>query len=146
MSPKNRISHKIMSKTPNHYRPASKCMIFFLNNRNQKEFTIQKQIGKGSFANVFIAHDKKRNKMVVFKIYRYSEVSKTKLSIENLYNEMRMLHQLNHKNIIKLISAIDDHKKFILIMELFSNISLYRYLESMPNKQVPEEKARYIFR
>jgi len=82
---------------------------------------------------------------VVLKIYENETLNRLNFQIQSIYNEIRFLHRLNHPKIIKFISAIDTTEKIILIMELFSSLTLNEYLKRL---KIPlsEQKIQTIFK
>ena len=50
------------------------------------------------------------------------------------------------KGIIKLISALENSTRIIIVMEYFANKTLSQYLQNKPAHKVPEPLARGIFR
>ena len=115
-----------------------------LNLNNIDNFIIGKELGKGSFATVKLGIHKITNKKYAIKIY-----SKTNLyDIEkrnSVKNEISILKQLNHENIMKLYEVIDTKKYIYLILEYINGISLMEYLKNKPQKRIEENKCKEIF-
>ena len=79
-----------------------------------KEYKLIKNIGKGSFGEVYLTKKGNSPKLYATKIIPYSNL-KTEESKKYLKNEIKIMQQLDHPNIIKLydVKDINEHKYLV---------------------------------
>ena len=105
------------------------------------DFNIEKQIGKGNFATVYLVKSKITNKvyaMKEIKAERYSNESQRK----EVQKEIKLLENLDHPNIITYFSSFSENGNFYIITEYLNGGSLQDILKlSKENgKCISEEK------
>ena len=83
----------------------------------EKDYDVQEAIGQGQYGEVFLGKKKSNRSIlssnVAIKFLKCSRASE-KLRIRD---EIDILRDLDHENIIKLVSAYEDHDKFIQVLE-----------------------------
>ena len=72
------------------------------------EFEIGKELGRGAFSSVYLVRRKEDNKIYAMK--RVKIVGLGKKEKNNVFNEVRLLASINHKNIIGYNEAFYDNK------------------------------------
>ena len=77
----------------------------------------------GSYAQVKLAIHKKTLKKYAIKIYLKDSIDDEDKK-NSIKNEIYILNQLNHENIMKLYDIINTPKYFYLILEYINGISL----------------------
>jgi hypothetical protein len=114
------------------------------NLKNIDNYIILKELGKGSYASVKLAiHKYNRNKYAI-KIYsKKTLLDPEKKGIVN--NEIKILKQLDHINIMKLYEVIDTVKYLYLIMEYIDGISLLDTIKKSKDHYFKEQRALKIF-
>lgn len=96
--------------------------MFFKNQRIGK-YEILDTIGSGGFGSVYLAQDIWIDKKVAIKVpHRQGE------NVEKLLQEPRLLAQLNHPNIVGVITAEMLNDVFFIVMEYVEGTSLENYL------------------
>ena len=88
-------------------------------------------IGSGTYGKVYKS------------FYANREVAVKVISIRKAENEIKIMKMLNHKNIIRYISAIQTQEKCSIIMELFYGNTLFDYV--VEYKNLTEELCKPIF-
>ncbi|GFP57282.1 serine/threonine-protein kinase ATG1 [Trichoderma asperellum] len=83
--------------------------------RNVGQFTIDKEIGKGSFAQVYMGWHKETKAAVAIKSVELDRLNK-KLK-ENLYGEIQILKTLRHPHIVALHDCLESATHINLVME-----------------------------
>lgn len=83
--------------------------------RNVGQFTIDKEIGKGSFAQVYMGWHKETRAAVAIKSVELDRLNK-KLK-ENLYGEIQILKTLRHPHIVALHDCLESATHINLVME-----------------------------
>ncbi|OAA44768.1 Serine/threonine-protein kinase [Metarhizium rileyi] len=86
-----------------------------LNGRAIGQFVIDKEIGKGSFAQVYMGWHKQSKAAVAIKSVELERLNK-KLK-ENLYGEIQILKTLRHPHIVALHDCLESSTHINLIME-----------------------------
>lgn len=109
-----------------------------------KDYEFTSTIAKGSFGIVKSAINKKTNQKVAVKIIEKKSTSSTHLN--KLKQEVTILKQLQHPNIIQYITSMETFSKLYIITELISGGTLQTYIDSLlKTKQViPQDKIREI--
>ena len=90
------------------------------------KYILGKTLGKGAYADVKLVTDKITKIDYAMKIYKKKEI-KDKVRKRCVNNEIEILKNIDHKNIIKLIEVIDLKDYILIIQELFIGISLGQY-------------------
>ncbi|CCF57294.1 hypothetical protein KAFR_0C03010 [Kazachstania africana CBS 2517] len=86
----------------------------------EAKYTIEKEIGKGSFAIVYMGHlTTNKNQNVAIKAVSRSKLKNKKL-LENLEIEIAILKKIKHNHIVSLIDCERNSDYFYLIMEYCS--------------------------
>jgi len=58
---------------------------------------------------------------------------------QNLVREIKVLHKLNHPNILKLFESIDTLNNVYLVTEYVQGVSLHEYVKSRVGNKASEE-------
>ena len=91
---------------------------------NIDEYTLLKSIGKGEFGEVYLT-----KKIGTNQLFATKKVSKQKLetpSIKKVFiNELNILKELNHPNVIKLETFRQTEHNVYIITEYYNGGSLY---------------------
>ncbi|KAJ1353152.1 hypothetical protein KIN20_009720 [Parelaphostrongylus tenuis] len=78
------------------------------NNITRQDLEIIRTIGTGTFGKVALVKDRRTEEHFALKIINIHEVVKT-CQVGHVHNEKRVLHQLEHPFIVKLIATDRDH-------------------------------------
>lgn len=104
----------------------------------RKDYKVESIVGKGSFATVRKGRSRETGERVAIKV-----ISKRRLSDAdklNLKNEIEVMKQVDHPNIVKLYDVYEDEKYFFLVMELCKGGELYEKI--VEREQFSEAEAR----
>ncbi|KAJ2906833.1 uncharacterized protein MKZ38_010331 [Zalerion maritima] len=107
------------------------------------DFTIGAEIGKGSFAQVYLGKHKKTNEAVAIKSVELQRLNK-KLK-DNLRSEIRILTKLRHPHIVALHQCLESSTHINLIMEYceLGDLSLFiKKREKLITHPVTHDMAR----
>ena len=63
-----------------------------------------------------------------------------------MLNEIRILKQVNHPNIVKLYSVIETEKEVCLLMEHVQGEPMNCYINRIPGKKLGEDGSKHFFR
>ena len=112
--------------------------------RNIEEYTILKELGKGSYASVKLAINKNNKNKYAIKIYTKKALLDPQKK-NTVHNEIKILKQLNHINIVKLYEVIDTPIFLYLVMEYIEGISLLDKIKKDTNHFFEEQRALKLF-
>lgn len=104
------------------------------------DYKIESVIGKGSFATVRKGKHRSSGDRVAIKI-----ISKRKMSQEDklaLQNEIDIMKQVDHPNIVKLYDTFEDEKYLYIVMELLGGGELFEQI--MTKETFSEQESRDI--
>ena len=111
-----------------------------------KDYVLIKSIGKGSFGEVFLS--KKQNDPKLYAIKKINtSVLKSKNVIKYLKNEIGIMEQLDHENIIKLHESLQTSHNIYLVMDNINGGSLSDFLSKYKLKQgeaFPQKVIQYF--
>ena len=107
------------------------------------KYYLKQTLGEGAFSIVKLAIHKETQEQFACKI-----LSKKDLVTKDLHkrfeNEIRILQQLKHSNIVKLYNLYSDNFHYYIIMELCPNGELFHYILS--NNYLTENDSKIIFK
>lgn len=100
-----------------------------INSTIHQEYQFVKLIGQGSFAKVYLV--KRRNKKAVQAVKCFSKLVlfTEKLGKKSLMNEIRILRDLNHPNIIQLYQVHETANSIYLVMDLVSGGDIFSFIQ-----------------
>ena len=113
-----------------------------------KHYRLTREIGKGTTGNVYEAIDEKTNKLLAVKSILSAKL-KDKRVMENFKRELKLLHGLNHNNIVKIAGVEKTVNNIYLILEYCNGGNLYEYLHfytRLHGAALPEENVQVILR
>ena len=76
------------------------------------------------------------NKKIAIKIYEKKKV-KDPPRKKSVRREIKILQQIDHKNIVKILDVIETNNHINLIMEYIPGISLSQYLKNQSDFMIP---------
>ena len=109
---------------------------------------LEKFLGKGSFGEVYLTKIAGDNKNYATKIYDREALEKSP-QFKYLVNEINILHNLNHPNIVKFIEVKKTKRHFYIVMEYCNGGELGKALEAYQLKYgraFSEEIVQYLMR
>ena len=127
-------------------------LISIKNNFNLKmildSYTFIKVIGKGSFGQVYLTSKEGHSEFFATKIIKKSIADSAKIK-KYFHNELKILKEINHKNIMQLIEVKQTEENYYLVCELCNGGSLRQCLNKylkMYRKPFSEEIVQYLMR
>ena len=112
------------------------------------DYTLIKQIGSGQLGKTYLTSKKGLETKYATKVYE-RRIYSNSFERELLLNEITILKEVYHPNIIKLIDLKKSTKFYFLIFEYCNGGTLQDFLEQYQkkyNKAPSEEKVQYIMR
>ncbi|CAN8077116.1 unnamed protein product [Agarophyton chilense] len=105
-------------------------------------YTLGKQLGKGSYGEVFLATDRLTHAQVAVKIIRKNPVNRKQKKF--LQREQAIMTTVDHENIVKTIEIFDIPSKLAIVSEYMKGGELFDLI--ITSQYFTEEKARHISR
>ncbi|NLX25602.1 MAG: serine/threonine protein kinase, partial [Lentisphaerae bacterium] len=109
-------------------------------------YRIIKEVGRGAFGTVFLAHDNRLRRDVAIKRLSLDRSKKSELDALRIFeSEAQAIARMNHPGIIQVYDLEDAPDGYRIVMEYVDGLSLERYLESKGG-QLSEEESVNIFK
>jgi serine/threonine protein kinase len=105
-------------------------------------FVLDKNVGAGAFAQVWLAHHGISKQNVAIKVIVKESVS-SPTARTRLQREIALLKQMDHPFISELFQVIDTDANYYLVMEFVANGNLLDYVNN--NGRLSEDQARRYF-
>ena len=105
------------------------------------DYFITKKIGKGSFSNVYKAYHK--DSKLVFALKIIDIVNFSPKLLESLDNEIKILINIDHPNIVKLHETVRSKNYIYLVLDYCENGDLHQYIKK--NKNLDEKIVKDFF-
>ena len=108
------------------------------------DYLITRELGKGSYAVVKLAMDKKTKNKYAIKIYSKTCLIDPQLR-NTVKNEINILKQIDNENVMKLYEVIDTQSNLYLVLEYINGINLLEIIKNEKNHFIKEFRAKKIF-
>ena len=109
---------------------------------DMRQYEMGAQIGEGTFGKVKLAIHKITNEKVAIKILNKYKLKNVE-SQKRIDREIEVLKRVNHHNIIRLYSKIENDSKIFIIQEYVSGNDLFEYIHK--NKKLSEKEACLLY-
>jgi serine/threonine protein kinase len=109
---------------------------------------LEKLLGKGSFGEVHLTKITGDSKLYATKVYDRERIENTE-AFKYLTNEINIMHNLNHPNIVKFIQVKKTKKHYYIVMEYCNGGELEKALEKYQlkyGKPFSEEIVQHLMR
>ena len=109
---------------------------------------LEKLLGKGSFGEVHLTRITGDSKLYATKVYDREKIENTE-AFKYLTNEINIMHNLNHPNIVKFIQVKKTKKHYYIVMEYCNGGELEKALEKYQlkyGKPFSEEIVQHLMR
>ena len=107
-------------------------------NIKQDNYEIIKQIGKGSYSQIYQAFDKKNKRYCALKVIKKELINKSKEKdylIKLIKNEVKIMNLCKSKNIVEFYDYFETINSFVISMEL-CNFDLEQYIQKKKENSV----------
>ena len=109
------------------------------------DFTIEKQLGKGDFSNVYLVKSKITNKIYAMKEIKAERYSNEKQKLE-VQKEIKLLENMDHPHVITYFSSFSENGNFYIITEYINGGSLEDVIKMSKEKgRLVDEKKVWDF-
>lgn len=109
---------------------------------DMRQYEIGDQIGEGTFGKVKLAIHKITNEKVAIKMLDKHKI-KNEENQKRIDREIEVLKKVNHHNIIRLYSIIENDSKIFIIQEYAPGSDLFEYIHK--NKKLSEKEACLLY-
>ncbi|XP_032673839.1 serine/threonine-protein kinase fused [Odontomachus brunneus] len=106
---------------------------------NMKKYEILKQIGEGSFGQVYKAKKRLDGEIVAFKVIR--KRGRSSKELKSLRQECEIQRHLHHPNIVQMIDSFETDNEIVVVTE-YADKELYEILDK--EGRLSEERAQVI--
>mmetsp|Transcript_20707 Transcript_20707/g.35673 ORF Transcript_20707/g.35673 Transcript_20707/m.35673 type:complete len:417 (+) Transcript_20707:400-1650(+) len=140
-------AHRVLSFYAENDKDADKWVtsISAITQKCEDFYQFGDELGKGSFARVVRATDKKTGDVFAIKILEKSNDPKKFARQKEIYmREMKIMAKSDHPNVIKLYDIFDTPQRLYLVMEYMKGGELFDIIAE--EKQFSEEKAAQVMR
>ena len=108
------------------------------------DYLITRELGKGSYAVVKLAMDKKTKNKYAIKIYSKQCLIDPQLR-NTVKNEINILKQIDNEHVMKLYEVIDTQSNLYLVLEYINGINLLEIIKNEKLHYLVESRAKKIF-
>ncbi|MBK8216505.1 MAG: protein kinase [Myxococcales bacterium] len=102
------------------------------------EYLVKRLVGEGGMGKVYEAEERLSKRRVALKVLR-PELTKNEEGRKLFLNEMRILAHLEHPNLVRSLSSIEDGDKLVMVLEYLSGRTLRD--ELVRRKRLPWAEA-----
>lgn len=107
----------------------------------QSQMIIGEELGKGSYAIVYVGTDKLTKTQFAVKVYKKEKMN-TRTRRKIIEDEIAVLQLCRHKNVMRYYRRIETTTEIQLILELVKGKSLGALLRAQPNGALSEAQAK----
>lgn len=90
-------------------------------------------MGEGSFGQVRIALQRQANYKCAIKVIRKDRFENMKILETLMRNELQVLEQMSHPNIMRIFELLEDHKHYYIVSEYIRYGELCQYMNERQN-------------
>jgi eukaryotic-like serine/threonine-protein kinase len=94
------------------------------------EYTVRRLVGEGGMGRVYEAEERLSQRRVALKVLR-SDVARSEASRRLFLNEMAILAQLDHPNVVRSLACLEVEGELVLVLEYLSGQTLRERLRVM---------------
>ncbi|CAG9329514.1 unnamed protein product [Blepharisma stoltei] len=123
------------------YAPSEDSLNKWLDNLSQigimstieNDFTLIKEIGRGTFSVVFLGVDNETSKSYAIKCIDKIFLGKTKYGYKAIFEEIKVMRKLNHPNIVKLHKVYESNQYVYLVLDYVPGGNMVQRVSSLKN-------------
>lgn len=111
------------------------------------KYHVDSFIGSGGQSSVRLAHEIATGEKFAMKIIAKSKFEEEstfsyKKRLQHMHDEVRIMQQLRHINIVKFIESFESHSELFILME-FADRDLCVHLQQQPRRYLVESEAKF---
>lgn len=110
----------------------------------KEDYKIGETIGQGSFATVKKCKNKATGNRYAVKVITKSKLQKQDEDIFTLQNEINVLSQLDHPNVVRLFEVFNDEKFLCMVQEHMKGGTLYDMIKERHHLSESESREAAI--
>ncbi|CAD8109476.1 unnamed protein product [Paramecium sonneborni] len=108
----------------------------------KEEYIIERMIGKGNFAKVYLCTKKLDKQQYAVKAFEKSKMMNNETDKKALIKEMSILRKLNYKGLIRMYEVFEDDTHIFLVQEYLQGGELYQQIKK--NQKQSEQTVAMI--
>jgi calcium/calmodulin-dependent protein kinase I len=97
-------------------------------NNIENRYAFGKTLGQGAFGVVRLCMHKDSGKTFAIKIMQKRAIEKQQIYVQLLQNELSILGEKSHPNIIRIVDLIEDNDNYYVVSELVKGGELFKRL------------------
>jgi len=97
----------------------------------KKRYTFGRKLGQGAFGSVCVCTHNASGREFAVKIMTKKQIEKHKIYVKLLQNELSILGEKSHPNIIRIIDLIEDAENYYVVSELVKGGELFKRLTKL---------------
>ena len=113
----------------------------FKNSRKIGKYMLTETIGQGQFATVYLGIDTETNKQYAVKCQSKKLSQENERYRKQLNDEIKIMHCINHPNIIHLYELLESSNNYYLIIDYCNQGDFSNYLRNRKLSYLPEKEA-----
>lgn len=94
----------------------------------ENRYVFGKTLGQGAFGVVRLCMHKGSGKTFAIKIMQKKAIEKQQIYVQLLQNELSILGEKSHPNIIRIVDLMEDHESYYVVSELVRGGELFKRL------------------
>jgi calcium-dependent protein kinase len=135
-------SSQTKSSSSNSKKNHSLKLIKEKNEKIEEDYMIIEKIGSGAYGNIFKVEHVKSGFIRAMKIVKKENLNTNKDDIPNFMNEIKILMDIDHPNVMKIFEYYSDDLNYYIITEFISGGDLYEFI--IKTKKFTERQAALI--
>ena len=104
-----------------------------------EKFKVKKTLGQGSFAKVYLANNLEDKQMYAIKAFSKESIFKQSKGKAAIRNEIEILYELDHPNIMRMSEVHETKNSLYLICEYLNGDSLSDFLKTSEEFLTPDQ-------
>ena len=105
-----------------------------------ERYEVKRVLGEGGFAKVYLARNTENNNLYAVKAFKKENLNTQTRGRASVRNEVDVLQQVNHQNIMQLLEVHETSNSLYLVCEYLNGGSLVDYLKKaeklLTNKEI----------
>ena len=102
---------------PHCPKPKGRWTLYEIGDRVDDRYRIERRLGGGGMADVFLAHDERLGRDVAMKVFRGADATDR----QQFVHEGRVLARLEHPSLVRVLDTSDSEEAPYLTLELVEN-------------------------
>ncbi|KAI9279857.1 kinase-like domain-containing protein [Sporodiniella umbellata] len=117
---------------------------YFVANTCQDDYTFREVLGKGNFASVYRARERKTNDLVAIKVIQKARLDNRPKLLKSVTDEISIMMAMEkHPGIVSIDRIYSDQSRFFFVLEYVPDGDLFSFVTQ--KEKLTENETRFIF-